>query len=1174
MKKLYSLISLLVFISVNLFAKDIDVSSLPKLLGSNNAGTEFYFTFIPAWESNNDDLKIYISSQVRTKVTIEVEGKGYSKSQYTLPNDIIEFTLVPAIGQACRKSAWEAPEEDQVWRNAAVHITSDDPIICYGVTRYQYTSDGFLILPVNILGKEYIVASYADIASNNGQWFTSYTGITAAYDKTKVMFTMGGTVSSRTAGGQEPGQTSWWNLDKGDVILIGSLGQHSDLSGSKVSADKPVSVVSGNFCAYVPTNCGCCDVIEEMEIPTYAWGTEYHVSNIVNRNKNSIIKVFAKEPTTKIFRDHQQMGYIRNAGGIEQDGYLHFRADEGTVRPLVISGDKPIGVTQFNSGQMDDGIVSDPFQMVLVPVEQYQTDITFHTPGIKGGFGYPYNYINLCYEATAEGNLPDDLMFAQIVGGEFEWVSIKDMSPPPGNPFHKIVGGKNFYSKTFLLPGDGVYKLKANNPFQAYAYGFSYCDSYGFPASVSLKSLDATSDSLPPEPNWTIDCEGNAEIVLEDNPINPGESSGIAIAYMHSDLSYNYKFIKDNFEPCVDSIVHFKLEIIDNTEDALAVLTFADCNGNDTTITIQYQALKLAVIPQTMNFGFYDKGQTTEKIFMVVNQSETKPAEMSFLKLKFNYPAFTLFDSTGTIEIPEEFEPPIVIQPLDTFRFTVKFSSNNYGRFWDSIGVGDTCNFWYKSMVEASVGVPVIDVSDWSFPPTILGSSAWGNFTIRNKSTVTLEVYDYKGPFIIGMISSEKIYTSDELEELNITPINPLILLPNETKTFQIKYNPDDTINFTDSIVFISNTIKDPQLNNGYPIDSIALFNGNGIRSDLIATSYNWERKRIDRPGKFPSGPYPVVRNSMNPDTAIRLYNGGSAAVTINRLIYTQVIGDTSAFKFNRAALLRTLNPHEEVIVPVMFQPRQTGMHLLEFRYETNPHIQGVTTTLSGVGTVPKIATHDIDFGATAVSDYDNYSTRKMTIRNLSLEEWQYGDSVTITDLMEVNINPDISTDWTTFAEPFRYDKGAPALNNGFSSPVVMQPGEALTLDADFVAKGKGLFTASLTTISDAEFDVISIWTGYDSTYVDVDILHENNGRVVDPITIYPNPASDKLFLKSDTFIKGITVYDFLGREQYCIMKTDGNERIIDTSLLTNGIFLLKINIADDIIIRKLIIQK
>ena len=1081
-------IILLLALALPIQAKDFSTeeikNNLPKMLGANNVGREFYFTFIPCWETPaaGNDLKLYISSGVETLVTVEVAGKGYIKQKKTIPNDIIEFTLVPAIGQPYRKTDRDVPEPDQVWKAAAIHVKSDDPIICYGVTRYQYTSDAFLCIPVPALGKEYIIASFADPSPNTIQWLPSYSGIAAPYDKTKVWFTMGGTDWSKTAGGLMPGQTSTWNLNQGDVLLIAGLGSHAEITGSKVVASKPVGIVSGNFCAYIPTNCGCCDVIEEMELPTNTWGTEYHVTRIINRLKNSIIKVFAKEAKTKIFRDHLQIGFLRTAGGTEQNGYLHMRADEGRPRPVVIGGDKPISVTQFNCGQQDDNIVSDPFQLVLTPLEQYQREIIFNTPGIRGGFGFPYNYLNLCYEATPQGTIPEDLMFAQVIAGEFSWIPIKDLSPVPGEPFEKIQGGKTFYSKTLLLPGDGVYKIKGSNPFAAYAYGFSSYDSYGHPTSVALGDLTRV-DTLPPEPEWLVDCDGTVNVLVTrfvtDKPDDPDNRSNMSTIYMHSDVSYNFKLFHSDFMPCEEPVVAWRLECIDNREDAYAMVTFADCAGNDTTVEIFYNAVKLAIVPKIRDFGLHSVGQVTDKMFYVVNLSETSSAYMKNLILKRNGQGFTLWDSTGTNPLPTEFgapsDPGIPIAPLDSFPFIVRFEATQEGEFWDSIGVGDTCNFWYKAYAAALVGSPIIDVSDWSFPPTMLGSSAYGSFDIKNKGTVTLEIYDYQGPFLIGQVNGMPIYSSDELVDQQITPSTPLRLKPNEVRTYGVKFTPDEEKSYPDSIVFISNSIKNEQYNNNNPIDSICLLSGIGIKSDLAVTGYNWERKRIHRPATFPIPPYPAVKNAINPDTAIRLYNGGTAAVTINRLIYTNVVGDTSAFKFNRTDLMRTLNPGEEVIVPVTFQPTVTGPHLLTFRYETSPVINNITTTLQGIGIVPRTLTADVAFGAMIKDDYNNYLTMPVTFTNMSNADWQYGDSVTITGLTEVNINPEIINAWTDYPEPFRYDKADPAK---FTFPIVLQPGESLTFDADFAAKDGNPATASLTTVSDAETEVTSNWTG------------------------------------------------------------------------------------------------
>jgi len=599
MKKIYTLLIIFIISTCFSFSEENIKKTLPKLLGVDNAGREFYFTFIPCWESSgpNNKLKIYITSNVKTKVKVEVTGKGYEETKYTIPNDIIEFTLTPDIGQPYTKTDRDVPEPEQVWTGAGIHVTADEPVICYGVTRYQYTSDGFLAYPVENLGKAYQVASYADPASNTIQWLSSYSGITAAYDKTKVLFTMGGNEWSTTAGGLMPGQSKSWTLNKSDVLLVASLGQHADLSGSTIIATKPVSVVSGNFCAYIPTNCGCCDIIEEMETPTSAWASSYHVAPIDNRRKNSFIKIFAKEAKTKIYRDYEQIGFIRTSGGVEGNGHLHMRAAEGDVRPVVISGDKPISVTQYNSGQLDDNVESDPSQMVLLPVGQYQEEAIFCTPGIKGGLGFNNNYINIIYESDIPDSIPDDLELAYYddVDSIFKWYKLNDSIASPATSFAENPGGKQYAFTTYKLPGDNVYRLKAEKPFQAYAYGFSWCDAYGFPVSASLK--DPTNiDTLPPEPEWIIDCVGLVNFdkrrYVVDKPDDPDIRSNLSTIYMHRNQSYNFKLYHEDFMPCEDPFTGWSMEVIDNSKDAYAVVTFADCAGNDTTLFIEYFAPK------------------------------------------------------------------------------------------------------------------------------------------------------------------------------------------------------------------------------------------------------------------------------------------------------------------------------------------------------------------------------------------------------------------------------------------------------------------------------------------------------------------------------------------------------------------------------------------------------
>ncbi|MFC2132093.1 T9SS type A sorting domain-containing protein, partial [Bacteroidota bacterium] len=313
---------------------------------------------------------------------------------------------------------------------------------------------------------------------------------------------------------------------------------------------------------------------------------------------------------------------------------------------------------------------------------------------------------------------------------------------------------------------------------------------------------------------------------------------------MNEELSYNYKLYYNDFISCEDSTTTWGLKTIDYTEDALGVVSFSDCAGNDTTIYIQFYATKMNIVPGSNNFGLLPLGQEEVKKMYVVNESETSSCGLAYLMLKNKDEksrprGFTLWDSTGTIPLPTEFRPPIEIGPLDSMPFLVKFDATEPGEFWDSIAIGDTCFFFrYESYVQTEVGMPIIDVSDWNFPPTKVDASAWGEFDVKNRGTVPLEIYDYVGPFITGLVSGTEIYSSQELDDKGITPDNPLILKPYETATFQVRFTPDDTLCYPDSIVFVSNTIKDPVFNDGNPIDSVCRINGKGYISTGIPKDY------------------------------------------------------------------------------------------------------------------------------------------------------------------------------------------------------------------------------------------------------------------------------------------------------------------------------------------------
>ncbi len=679
----FSLIVLILvsFIFTNnfMYGKGFDLTQikedLPKLLGASNAGQDFWLTFNPCWETNTEKsyLKIYVSSRVATVVTVEIPGKGVVKQQTTIPNDIIEFDLTPDEGQCYRKTDMQKPMTDTVFNGYGIHVYADYPIICYGVTRYQYTSDGYLAIPVSSLGKEYTVASWADISTYSSQFLPSYTAIVTPYDGTDVNFTLGGNMTARTSGGMLPGEMKNYKMNKGDVLLISGAGSMTDLSGSLINSTKPVSVISSNFCAFVPENIGYCDFLTEMEIPSMAWGKEYHYTPIYQRKKNSIVKIFAKEPVTNIFRDGLQIATLQTGGGIEDAGWIRLRANEGSPKPIVFAGDKPIYIAQFNTGQEDDGVASDPFETVLTPVEQYQKEIIFNTPGIKNGMKFNDNYVNIVYQSP-DGSIPDDLLFAKVVDGNFTWQKVSDLNFIKSTQrFTVPIEGMNYNVTTLLLPEDGVYKLKSDNPIAAYAYGFSPFDSYGFPASAIIADLN-NNDYMPPDPKFTV--YGNGSIdggIVEDMPEN-SDRSNLSMIVFHPDMSNNFSFHSSPFIPGDDAYASWSADVQNKNEDAILVATFSDRRGNDTTIVVNYYSPHYSFLSD-VDFGKLNPDELQLRETTVFNNSDNPDVFSDSLIFKNGNKGFHFAGPARLAFIPG-----------GTASLTINFSAEQPGEYRDSVG--------------------------------------------------------------------------------------------------------------------------------------------------------------------------------------------------------------------------------------------------------------------------------------------------------------------------------------------------------------------------------------------------------------------------------------------------------------------------------------------------------
>lgn len=1109
--------------------KDEIRKKLVPLVGSSNQGTQFFMTFHPCLEEvgPNNQHKIYISSAVETEVTVSIEYYGLELKAKTIPNDIIEFNFSPTIAQMYAKQGNDRPQPEKLWEKRAIIIESTDPIICYGVTRYKYTSDGYLAIPTNILGKEYIAAAYDDIrAESMGGFYPAYVSVVAVYDNTKMKIIYGGNATSQTAGGKQMYDDDEVTMNRGDVWLVGSVGIKSDLTGTRVIADKPVGCISGNYCANVPNDVMACDYLIEQNLPMEGWGKKYHYSPIVDRKKNSLLRIFAKKRNTFFYRNGIKAGIIQRVGGTSSDGgWVEVRGAGGDPKTAIFTADQPINLVQYNPGINDDQVDSDPFQLQLSPIEQYQKSILFNTPGIIGGVGFLNNFINLIYREAEEGGIPDDLEWGQVINGVVYWAKLKDKYPGTGMVYDDPdYPTRPFRAKTIRLPGDGVYTVRAKDPFVAYAYGFDWCDSYGFPTSVAVANLEIP-DTLAPVAEFTKGCDGNIQggrIIDEPRSISQNRSNlGFVPNSLDPEESYNYRFYREDFIPGEAMMTEFELEVIDERFPAAAKFYFVDKSGNRGDTTIYHDPAEFQIrakdkeIGEKVYYGNFKPTDPPKTLPFVVESLEDVQTlliteVMLYSKDAAKEPGNASFGPGFTMS---GLDLPFEIGPGETHEFSITFDPSKIGDerklFIDSVGAADTCVSFYTQRIEASVGEPKILVSDYNFGAvTVNSSSAWIPITVENGGAKELYItgFSYDDDMFIGDIDDGDSDVYETRNLMQISETSPVFVNPGEKITlFEIRFTPQNVQQY-DVTVYIVNDAEDVT-------DPYAVIKGRGIQPGLATAGFDWGRRTANIASykddysaalhnDFTYQAYIADGTDQLDNVPMTLINTGTKQVTISKVEIANssanlpedaflIMFEGELLPINSTSTLAKFNnmviaEEGSVTYDVYFNPREAGVYELELSFLSDAGNEPPIAKFTGTGIHPKVTYENYDF----TSEYGQIviGTGAVSLnKRITNEDWSEGgvnfaDNLIISqfDIIPAGTISDMSG---TGSEYFRWDNARIVKDDGtelsmLDGNITLAPGEYIEVYGEFEPDEAGVYEADMRVISNAEIDAIPAWDG------------------------------------------------------------------------------------------------
>ena len=353
-----------------------------------------------------------------------------------------------------------------------IQIVSTNDVSIYALNRQPGSCDGFLALPVNVLGMEYFVVT---------QWpptERSQIAIVAVNDNTEVTVELPRTRTIIVIynGVTYDSSTSDYiiseSLQSFDVLQLQSL---QDLSGSFVKATSPVSVFSGNKQTVVDGNIledEKSHLVEQMP-PVSALGTTFYIVPIPDRNDTDQIKLVTSQADTTVTMG-QNPFLIQLAGGT---AYTGIPSDAWTI----ITADKPILLAHFaTSESISSDSPKDPTLMVVPPSEQFRPQYVFSTPRIADV--QFTNYLMLVVDTTQRQHIQLDGDPVTLDG----WTNFPD-SGKSGIAIE--IGSGAHFVEDIRKVGFGAYVYGSSTDHCAYAYPAGMCVST---PSMVRKSLIVT----------------------------------------------------------------------------------------------------------------------------------------------------------------------------------------------------------------------------------------------------------------------------------------------------------------------------------------------------------------------------------------------------------------------------------------------------------------------------------------------------------------------------------------------------------------------------------------------------------------------------------------------------------------------------------------------------------
>ncbi|MCB0712529.1 MAG: choice-of-anchor D domain-containing protein [Ignavibacteriae bacterium] len=693
--------------------------------------------------------RISIASRKSAVVNITYPN-GTLHTERLKPFEVISLDLVgeeyECLGEGICKKSFE--------------ITSDESIFVYCFSSKSLTSDGCLALPISAWGTEYVTANYnldhypvdpSDISNCNIAPRPGEFAVIAAEDNTVVTIYP----KTKTLTNAQPNQPTSKKLMKGEMWQVQDGGKErgaTDLTGSRVVADKPVGLLSGHVRGGIPWTFDSKDHLLEMLPPIKSLGTQHIVVPFSGRNGGDVVRMISgSDGQTKVTvtSDEGNQSYtLSQKGTFEEITVSRVTAIESDKPLLVAHYSQSKGIDQFGSSRFD------PYMVVTTPVQQFAYTGVFQTMPNRS-------------TQSSAGSNQFDLHYVTLTATKEEFSTLRINGLPLSNDPRIVEQGSvpgldsEFVYVTLRLSEKSAFAIEGGALFSGYVYGIGEFDSYGWPVGTSS---DRSQDLNPPllSLDWLCSRE-HLKVQVSENRLG---DRGIAEVNILSQQNV----VVDSLPLKRGSLLYeFEMRLSNQSKPGRATLVVTDLAGNSDTLQVELRGVYPKISHQSVTITGVKPNEEKQIQFIVSNPSDSIALLFRTMDLKQRNKGWSLSSGVSGNQ---------VVEAGDSLSMWLKFRSSTPGTFRDTLHVTVDC-YEYLIPLEATVGgASISHVDTINFGPVWIGTDSCKNVVITNLGSVPLTINSFT-------------ITGGYAIETSSLPSLPLTILPGDSLEIVICFVPE-----------------------------------------------------------------------------------------------------------------------------------------------------------------------------------------------------------------------------------------------------------------------------------------------------------------------------------------------------------------------------------------------